>query len=195
MNVFDKVHFRTYVDPSEPPSGITVVDAALATCAYPPEFSSVPFGEGYKRRVYIGAGLGANNPIRRVLQEAKTYFGRQRPIGLLLSLGSGHPGILGLSSETESGLYELMKAMMIDSDNEAAKFGEEMDGTDYYFRFSVVQGLQRNGNHIHDFAGISALTESYLRLKDTKQQTSRCVQKIFTKGVMNAPENLGLSVA
>jgi predicted acylesterase/phospholipase RssA len=85
---------------------ITVVEAVLATCALQPEFLPVtldwePSGP-YK---YVGSGLRASNPVYHVITEALPASGslEETWIALLLSLGSGNPGMISFTRSHYSG--------------------------------------------------------------------------------------------
>jgi hypothetical protein len=187
LNVRTKVRLRTYPVQSELPSDITVIDAALATCASQPEFLPLSFGVWYERQEYIGAGLGANNPIRPVIGEAATYFG-PRPTTLLISLGSGHPGILALGSDdNETGLHRLMREIMADSEQEAQNVQHQMAQPEY-FRFSVEQGMQIVDKRTRGLERISAQTSVYLSHHDVINSVDACVARL-TRGVNSTELN------
>ncbi|KIM28146.1 hypothetical protein M408DRAFT_23860 [Serendipita vermifera MAFF 305830] len=188
LHVSDKVRLRTYYAQSDPPSGINVIDAALATCASPQEFLPVTVGTGYEKCVYTGAGVGVNNPVRQILDETEHIF-RGEPISILLSLGSGDPGVLALNSEKDDlGLYELMREMMIDCEREALEVRRQMGHFDYYFRFSVVQGMQKVDDRAEDLSWIAAQTNRYFKLKETVTDISNCIQKMTCDMKTDIPE-------
>ena len=182
MNAQDKVHFRTYRVPDEMPSNITVVEAALATCASPSQFAPASVGTGHKRRTYIGAGLGSNNPTRQVITEARTLFGSEANVSLILSLGSGHPGILPLTSDYGNDtFYQLVREMMADSEQEAQRLHSQLDRTGIYFRFSVEQGLQRTYIQGQDLSWISAQASAYISRTEIVGRVDEAVIKMKQK--------------
>ncbi|KIM26690.1 hypothetical protein M408DRAFT_72343, partial [Serendipita vermifera MAFF 305830] len=95
-NVSSKIRLRSYPVRSHPILPITVIEAALASCATIPLFEPVVVGMGHKRKEYIAAGLGATNPIREVISEAHSLFGGDSTVASILSVGVGHPGIITL---------------------------------------------------------------------------------------------------
>lgn len=178
LHVADKVRLRTYYAQRDPPTGITVVEAALATCAYPQEFLPVTIGTTYDKCVYTGAGVGANNPVRHALDEAGHIF-RNASIETLLSFGSGHPGILALDQESDDlGLYNLMREMMIDCEKEAMETHSQVHGFGYYFRFSVVQGLQKIECRAEGLEWIKAQADAYSNLDETRANIEKCVDRM-----------------
>ncbi|KAG8815596.1 hypothetical protein FRC17_000656, partial [Serendipita sp. 399] len=75
LNVQGIATFRTYRTRAERPTPITIVDAVLATCAAQPAFLPVTVGAEDWKMEYIGAILGASNPIRELISEAHALFG------------------------------------------------------------------------------------------------------------------------
>jgi hypothetical protein len=177
LNVRNKVRLRTYPVPTNLPSDITVIDAAIATCASQPGFLPLSYGAWYESQEYIGAGLGANNPVHQVIEEATSYFSHQ-PTAVLLSLGSGHPGILSLGSNNQTGLYRLMQEMMADSEQEAQNIQRQMTLT-RYFRFSVEQGMQTIDNRAKGLEWILAQTSGYLSHHDVMNRIDACVAELI----------------
>jgi hypothetical protein len=159
-----------------------VIDAALATCASQPEFLPVQYGELYERQTYVGASLGANNPIREVVTEARSYFTRESRVSVLLSLGSGHPGVLCLgSNDTDKGLRRLLFKMTSDSEQEAQDVRQHITQFRGYFRFSVENGMERTGAHDNDLEWITVQTVGYLRLPKTATKLDKLIDKMSSK--------------
>ncbi|KIM29935.1 hypothetical protein M408DRAFT_22387 [Serendipita vermifera MAFF 305830] len=117
---------RTYPIRSQPSSTITVVDAALATCAAQPEFASVHSGSGVKKREYISSNV-AINPIHEVITEAHLLFGGDATVASLLSVGTGHPGIISFpQSGGKASLLRTMREMMHDCEQRAQEMEERI---------------------------------------------------------------------
>lgn len=180
LNVEDKARLRTYFVEDEPPSGISIVDAVLATCASPPEFHPVTVGPSWDCHSYAGAGIGANNPIRHVLDEASS---RKMKPTVLLSLGSGDPGVLSLEhDQKDEGLRKLMYEMMIDCEQEDKAVRQLWTNPEFYFRFSVVQGLQNVDERV-DLEGLEwvvAQADAYFRLPNTRSKVFECVERMVS---------------
>ena len=145
-------------------SAVTVIEAVLATCATQPSFEPVTFGLGYLKREYIGAGLGANNPTRQVIVEAHSLFGESSSVASLLSIGSGHPGVITLPSDGgEAELYRAIRDVLSDCTEKAREIKQKIGQAGIYFRFSVEQGMQNNHpSQPMDVDWIVTQTESYL---------------------------------
>ena len=190
LNVSDKVRFRTYLVPTDPPSEITVVEAALATCASPSEFLPVPVGSDYEKRVYAGAGIGANNPVRHILDETSIHFSADP--SLLLSLGSGHPGVLALDREKHDlGLHALMLEMMGDCEQEAVEAHHQLGHCDFYYRFSVVQGMQKVDSRAEGLEWIAAQTDNYFKLPEMVPEVAKCVHQMTLRSKTSVPDQPG----
>lgn len=178
LNSTDSVYLRTYHVATDPPTGITVVDAALATCAFPSEFLPVSVGTGYEKLEYVSAGLRASNPIRQVITETYSYFGGDSRIGLLLSIGSGHPGTLSLTEDDSSdALGQLMRGVLLDCEKQAQEVQQWMGKFDIYFRFSVEQGMQNTPTLAGELGWISAQTSGYLSQPDTIKRVDKCLEE------------------
>lgn len=182
--------------PTDPPTDITVVDAVLATCASPTEFLPVSVGVGYDKLEYVGARFGASNPVRQVIAEAYSYFGEESSIALLLSLGSGHPGVLSITpGSTYNALHQLMRDMMSDCEQQARDVQQLMARVGIYFRFSVEQGMQKIHALAEDLGWISAQTSGYLSHPATMNRVDECVDMMRTAKRAITLKELGMFFA
>lgn len=179
-NLETRICLRTYPVRAQPSSTITVVEAILATCATQPAFAPVSFGERYRKREYVGAGFGANNPIQEVITEAHFLFGGDSSVSSLLSLGTGHPGIISLSSQTNGdNLYQGMRDTMNDCEQKAQDMEQRLGPVGIYSRFSVDQGMQNNEHgQATDPEWITSQTEGYLARHDTLQKLDTFVRNV-----------------
>jgi hypothetical protein len=156
------------------------VDAVLATCAAQPEFIPATVGTGFRKVEYISPGIGASNPIRHVLSEAQKYFGGEPSISLLLSLGSGHPGVISLPRDGGSdALYQMTQKLAVDCEEKAREIQEQVDEEGVYFRFSVEQGMQRDLDaDVDELGWIVTQTDVYLADPITVKKIEDCVHNI-----------------
>ncbi|KIM21455.1 hypothetical protein M408DRAFT_29534 [Serendipita vermifera MAFF 305830] len=168
-NVASKVCLRSYPVRSHQALPITVIEAALASCAKVSLFDPVTVGMGRKRKEYIAAGLGATNPIREVITEARSLFGGESTVACLLSVGTGHPGIITLTSSHEGvDLNRAMREMMNDCTQKAREMEDQIGQSGIYFRFSVEQGMQNHVADAMDTAWIVTQTETYMEEQHKK---------------------------
>jgi len=87
--------FRTWKHAGYPTYNCTILEAARATSASPYFFKGIKLG-GPIQLQYIDGGLRCNNPIKYILEEAKTLFGLNRPLSCIISLGNGTGTLIGL---------------------------------------------------------------------------------------------------
>jgi hypothetical protein len=177
-----KVILRTYQVRSQLPSTITVVDAALASCSAQPDFAPVSSGSGYKKKVYVAAGLGASNPVSDLITEAHELFGGDSSLSFLLSIGAGHPGTIPIPPDGSVDIHRLMRDMMNDCEQRAQEVERRLGRVGIYFRFSVQQGMQKiHGDQAMDPNWIASQTEAYL----SDQRTSENIDALLQ--TFNAP--------
>lgn len=188
INAGTKTCLRSYPVQTHQASTITIIEAALATCATQPAFGPVAFGLNYRKKEYIGAGLGANNPVREVITEACSLFGGDSTVASLLSVGTGHPGIIILPSDgTEKDLYSVMRETMNNCTEKAQEIKQKIGRSGIYFRFSVDQGMQNDHlSRALDLAWIVTQTEGYL--EDQVDQL-----EAFTKHIQTPINNVTLN--
>ncbi|THU98322.1 FabD/lysophospholipase-like protein [Dendrothele bispora CBS 962.96] len=140
--------FRTYKLLGNSDPNCKIWQAARATTAAPTFFKciSIP-GVGGIEETFIDAGIRCNNPAEQVREEAKRLFGENRTVGVFVSIGTGHPGTIGLSKPDvfqrllPSQLISTLKNIATDcesvADQLATRYGEES----VYFRFNVTHGV------------------------------------------------------
>jgi hypothetical protein len=180
-----KAILRTYLIRSQAPSTITVVDAALASCAAQPDFTPVSSGSGYKRKVYVAAGLGVNTPVSDVITEAHELFGGDSSVAFLLSLGTGHPGMIPIPPDGNIDIHKLMRDMMNDCEQRAQEAERRLGRVGIYFRFSVQQGMQNiHEDQAADPSWISSQTDAYLSDPRTSENINALLQ------ALNSPKRL-----
>jgi len=112
---------------------------------------------------YIGASLGATNPVRELITEAHTLFGGDSGVASLLSLGAGHPGAISFPAGEGVDLNRVMHDMMIDGEQRAHEIERQIGRVGIYFRFSVEQGMQSDRlGRVAESAQVLAQTENYI---------------------------------
>jgi hypothetical protein len=194
INAATKICLRTYPVPTQLPSNITVIEAVLATCATHPIFSLVSSGSGYRKKEYIGAGLGANNPIRELITEAHSLFGGESSVACLLSLGNGHPGIISIAPDERDISLHRLRDLMNDCEQRAQEMEQQLGRAGIYFRFSVEQGLQTEyPGQAADPSWILAQTESYLADHETGEKIGAFVHNIDSSGTLATLDQLSRS--
>ena len=93
---------------------------------------------------FVDAGYKCNNPSLMILGEAADVFGANSSIGLFLSVGAGHPGVIRLP-KADRFQQELLKALT-DISEDSEHIVDELkkrfsDISHIYMRFNVPHGL------------------------------------------------------
>ena len=182
---------RTYSGPEADPAPCSIWQAARATTAASSFFESIniPIRAGGIKAELVDAGLGFNNPTEQAFNEAIRIWGRSRPIGCLLSIGTGHLKIIGLNGLTRiSTLYNVAKACAaIATDcekthenvlklvNTSIQFRNSS-----YTRFNVDQGMQDVGLEEWDMMSrVVTHTHNYLSKGEVQEKKRKCVENIM----------------
>ncbi|KDQ55410.1 hypothetical protein JAAARDRAFT_98007, partial [Jaapia argillacea MUCL 33604] len=141
--------FCNYQVPKGATFNCQVWEAAQATTATPTIFKAIKIGEPFMQQLFIDAGIGCNNPIKQVIQEAKLIFSSQH-IACILSIGAGHPRTISLartggffSNILPLALCTTMHNLATDCESMAEEIARQFDSIpNFYHHFSVDQGLQ-----------------------------------------------------
>ncbi|KAK0457615.1 acyl transferase/acyl hydrolase/lysophospholipase [Armillaria novae-zelandiae] len=199
-NVESPQRLRTYGGlPNQGPD-LRIWEAGRATTATPTIFKAIMVvGLGGISASYIDAGLGHNNPSKEVRDEAKQLFGNDCPVGVFLSIGTGHPGHNGFqqSRGMEKILsVELMKTVTkIATECESVSFDfarqyNSSPGT--YFRLNVTHGTGVLA--VDDWqreADILAHTNAYLRDPNISEKIAEMIESLCSCSSLNKSYTLG----
>lgn len=139
--------FRTYKTRKNVHADCKIWEAVRATTATVRIFKEIKIaGTGGIKERFIDAGVKCNNPARIVVDEARELFGKDRRI-VLISIGSGHPGIIGLTTPDafqrilSTQLINTLKRIATDCEDVAVELEKQYeDLPDTYLRFSVTHG-------------------------------------------------------
>jgi hypothetical protein len=117
-------------------------------------------------------------------------------VASLLSLGTGHPGIITLpSAGGEAALHRVTRDMMHDCEQRAQEVKQRIGRVGIYSRFSVEQGMQNDHpGGLVDVAWILAQTESYLTQRDTHKELDLFVQIFYAQAGLVTLDQLGSSL-
>ncbi|PYH79474.1 FabD/lysophospholipase-like protein [Aspergillus uvarum CBS 121591] len=135
------------------PIGITICEAARATSAAPIFFQRKTINRNNYAAEFVDGALGANNPTRVMLREAKRVFPPERIVDCVVSIGTGKKSI---SPVTEAGWLQRWVAPSLPlntiraqkdlatsceavADELERQFDRYRPGV--YFRFNVEQGV------------------------------------------------------
>jgi predicted acylesterase/phospholipase RssA len=157
--------FRTYPVRTLASANCRIWEAARATSAAPTFFKRIAIGEeGQAKEEFIDGGLGCNNPAIQVLEEARNIFGNDRLVRCLVSIGTGHPGTIGLAKPDafqkvlHTKLIDVLKKIATDCEDTANGLSARFkDLEKFYFRFNVVHGAE--GISLEEWEKMGELTE------------------------------------
>ena len=179
--------FRTYEVVKNKTFNCTIWEAGLATSAAPTFFRLIEIGEPGAKIGYLDAGLGYNNPIELLIDEAQREFGKDRSVACIVSLGTG---------ETDASDYErpdtfekivpvkLIKMLEKITTNAGAvaqryerKF-EDVPNT--YFRLNVQRSLgQMALDEWQKLGNVALLTTGYLNGAKVSQEVDQLIDVLI----------------
>jgi len=181
LNISSPRLFRTYVVRENRSYNCPIWQAARATSAAPTFFKRICIGEKGSEEEFIDGGLGCNNPVKQVLEEAEAAFGSNQYVACIISIGSGQPGVIGLKSPDAFqkalplDLIPVLRRIATDCESAAEDIEKRFRNIpSVYFRFNVEQGMQ----------GVT-LAEGD-RLGEVTQHTMQYIQKTTVSQRINA---------
>ena len=142
--------FRSYRVRNFESTNCKIWEAARATTADPRLFKRICIGEeGQAQEEFVDGGLRCNNPTWEVIEEARNIFGDTRAVGCLVSIGTGHPGTIGLPKPNTSQkffptkLIDTLKMIATDCENAVTELDKRFHrAPGLYFRFNVTHGAE-----------------------------------------------------
>ncbi|KIM28907.1 hypothetical protein M408DRAFT_52045, partial [Serendipita vermifera MAFF 305830] len=127
--------FRTYLARGSNLDA-TVVEALCATMAIQSYFLPVKIGPPKRQISFVGGAIGANNPIRLLLEEAGNVYGKNRRVAQILSLGCGIPHVLSVGSYNKPDLDRTLREMAADCETVANELSARLLNIDVYVRLN-----------------------------------------------------------
>lgn len=150
-------------------------------------FSSIKIGDFDEE--FIDGGTGANNPVRNLWVEAKNSLLRpgeslEDNLNCLVSIGTGVPSLKPFGDNLLE-IAKTLRSMATETEATAESFHRdhsELDGSNQYFRFSVISGLEEIGLEEYAKKGvIMAATRRYVESQTVKRQMSLCGKNVGEK--------------
>ncbi|EAQ92675.1 hypothetical protein CHGG_00910 [Chaetomium globosum CBS 148.51] len=182
-------------DPGEPQwdRNITIWQAARATTAASSFFKPQKLGDGPEAQTYIDAAIGANNPIKYLLDEAVLEFGTGRRLGCVVSIGTGTRhielgrAITGLKNFVQAPgwyihLIKALKSKATDAEEAHRQLQSRLvrfPGS--YFRFNVPEAAEKVGlHHYEKMPELKSLTAGYLGERAISEQVQKIAEVLKT---------------
>lgn len=166
----------------------TICEAVRATSAATSFFEPATIGP--RGRKFVDGGLGANNPVEQIWNEAQNIWcsGEVELRDLLkcfVSLGTGNPGRKLIAEGAMKFFSETLVGIATQTEDTAKVFIERHRNlyvAKRYFRFNVQQGLQDVGlEEYKKEALIDAATAEYMDSQETKSAAQLCAMNLKQK--------------
>lgn len=137
----------------------------------------------------MDGGLGYNNPVEQVLEEAGRVF-PGRKVACVVSIGTGLASVIEFPSSPKTSpikLIHALKNMATESDRTAEKmYGRFQNVKDTYFRFSVDRGLQDTGleewKQLHK---VRTYTAEYINQHILSEQIDKVTKALLTSKIIS----------
>jgi predicted acylesterase/phospholipase RssA len=189
--------FRTYPVRTLASANCRIWEAARATTAAPTFFKRIAIGEeGQAKEEFIDGGLRCNNPANQVLEEARNIFGNDRLVRCLVSIGTGHPGTIGLAKPDAfqrvlpTKLIDVLKKIAAECEHTASGLSERFkDLEKFYFRFNVTHGAE--GISLEEWEKMGELTE-HTKTYMADVSVSRAMDEVVD--ILCNPRNTGMTI-
>lgn len=133
---------------------------------------------------FIDAGLGCNNPVDQLIQEAAREF-ETKDIGCIVSIGTGMQGTNAIGESTRFGakniirvdLIKALKRIATDSEHRAKEMKERfINCPGLYFRLNVARGLEDISLAEWDkMPAVKTHTAAYLEDEDVSRELDQIV--------------------
>ena len=158
--------FRTYQVREHASPNCFIWQAARATTAAPTFFKPIDIGN----ETIVDAGLGCNNPTDYVLKEALAVYGQEAELSCLISIGTGHPGVIGLSKHDTLqrwlpiALAKKLGDIVTDCEQVTRVYEEKFNAfLNCFFRFNVTHGAgEVSLEEWENMGKIETFTKTYL---------------------------------
>jgi predicted acylesterase/phospholipase RssA len=174
--------FRSYTAPKHQTFNCTMWEAARATSAAPTFFERITIGEPGFSEPYVDGGMGCNNPIAHVLEEARLLFPGQ-PVTCVISIGTGKAQTIAIPKPgwveqiLPLGIIVAIRGIATDCEQSAQEVAHRFRHTpNIYFRFNVEQGMQSIGPaQWEGLDEVATHTSQYMRLVEVDQKLEAAV--------------------
>ncbi|KAF8579258.1 FabD/lysophospholipase-like protein [Ramaria rubella] len=193
--------FRTYETPKYPTFNCTIWEAARATSAAPTFFKQIMIGQPGSQEYYIDGGIGCNNPIKQILEEAQVIF-PGRTVACVISIGTGQSQTIGIPTPNlfqrvlPLDVIQVLRSISTDCEQSAQEIAQRFQSLpNVYIRFNVEQGLQGVGlsqwERLHE---VTTHTGQYIRNVEVNQKLDIAVAVISGKRGVVATSHIGGAV-
>lgn len=176
--------FRTYQVRENSGPNCFIWEACRATTAAPTIFKRISIGEeGCAKEEFIDGGIRCNNPTNQVIEEAQVLFEDDVTLGCLISIGTGHPGIIGLSKPDRfqkilpTEMIGVLRSIATDCESIAEDVVKRfIDHKDIFFRYNVTHGAGSISlEEWKSMADVETHTKAYLEQVEISSSVNKVV--------------------
>lgn len=187
--------FRTWLADDIPGYNCTIWEAGRATSAAPTFFKRISIGDPGLQEEFVDAGIGCNNPVQYLVQEAQREFGPQREVACIVSIGTGKPKVAGFKAP---GLWQRVVPLDLIRVLAAISTSSEVVASEtetryrncrgLYHRLNVDRGLERVSLEEWKKLGeVKTHTEAYLRADNVSQRIDMIVNSLVGNQAQTFP--------
>ena len=178
--------FRSYHVRKQQTFNCKIWEAARATSATPTFFEYIVIGE--PGQPYVDGGVGRNNPIAQVLEEAELVFPGQQ-VACIVSIGTGQSQAIAIPERGWLQVFSFIKALRgiaTDCERSAQEAAQRFRGNpNIYFRFNVEQGMQSvRPAQWKRLDEVMAHTDQYMRLVEVDEKLEVAVDALSMTAVV-----------
>ena len=181
--------FRTWSADKNPGYNCTIWEAGRATSAAPTFFKRIYIGNPGMQEEFVDAGIGCNNPVQYLIQEAQREFGPNREVACIVSIGTGKPKVAGFKAPARFqrvlplDLIKVLTAISTDSEAVASVMEARYQHCDgLYHRLNVERGLEEVSLEEWEKLGeVTTHTTEYLRGEKISQRLDVIVNALLGK--------------
>lgn len=181
--------FRTWSADKNPGYNCTIWEAGRATSAAPTFFKRIYIGNPGMQEEFVDAGIGCNNPVQYLIQEAQREFGPNREVACIVSIGTGKPKVAGFKAPARFqrvlplDLIKVLTAISTDSEAVASVMEARYQYcSGLYHRLNVERGLEEVSLEEWEKLGeVTTHTTEYLRGEKISQRLDEIVEALLGK--------------
>jgi hypothetical protein len=181
--------FRTWSADKNPGYNCKIWEAGRATSAAPTFFKRIHIGNPGMQEEFVDAGIGCNNPVQYLIQEAQREFGPNREVACIVSIGTGKPKVPGFKAPARFqrvlplDLIKVLTAISTDSEAVASVMEARYQHcAGLYHRLNVERGLEQVSLEEWEKLGeVTTHTMEYLRADEISQRLDMIVNALIGK--------------
>ena len=159
-------------------NSVKIWEACRATSAASSFFD--PIAVGRYEEEFVDGGMGANNPVTELWDQAQLMWGPeplQGRIKCLVSIGTGVPSLKPFRDDVFH-IGDTLVAIATETEQTAERFRRDklhLDNTGRYYRFNVAHGLEDIGlEESKKRKEIAAATRRYVGSQEVFKQMQAC---------------------